>query len=382
MPVTNADCGVWSLDEVYLKISANRWVCYNPSNDPGALWVWGDGRGAGQLGIGTNVARSSPVQIPGTSWLESSQLSSHTLARQIGNTLWGWGCNFQGRLGINNTVNQFAPVQIPGTQWSAASAGGEHSMALKSDGTLWVWGGNSLGNLGDLTTIAKSSPIQIPGTQWTQVSTGYNHSMARKSDGTLWVWGENSSGQLGNGGIQACSSPIAVPGTAWVDISAGNALSAARKSDGTLWAWGQNNYGQIGNNTRSAYGISSPTAIPGTQWVQVSSGSTHMMARKSDGTLWAWGRNNAGDLGINLGGNFNNRSSPVQIPGTQWVDIDFASNGIARKSDGTLWMWGNNNYGQLGDTTLIQRSSPVQIPGTQWVGVSSGGGSSTARKSL
>ncbi len=191
---------------------------------------------------------------------------------------------------------------------------------------------------------------------------------ARKSDGTLWVWGLNSVGELGTNNMVARSSPVQVPGTTWVEVAGGEAHLLARKSDGTLWSWGYNNRGRLGDNT--IINRSSPIQIPGTSWTQVSAGCAHSLARKSDGTLWTWGYNFGpyGGFGKLGDGTIINRSSPTQIPGTAWVDVAASlQQTVARKSDGTLWAWGLNNEGQLGTNDTVTRSSPVQVPGTGWI---------------
>jgi alpha-tubulin suppressor-like RCC1 family protein len=356
------------------------------SDVPGTLWSWGPGN-YGRVGDNTIIAKSSPVQIPGTQWkgICAAHFRSHALKSD--GTLWSWGNGSGGILGDNTTINRSSPVQVPGTQWSLVTAGSNATVARKTDGTLWSWGSNVCGSLGASLVygVFRSSPVQIPGTQWSSIiSTGYNHSFALKNDGTLWAWGSDrcvfgnyNIGKLGTGGVGPgyTISPIQVPGTQWSDISAGNNHSLARKTDGTLWSWGSNKYtGQLGDNT--CIDRCSPVQIPGTQWNDIAAGC-HSLARKTDGTIWAWGCCAQGRLGD---GTTINRSSPVQVPGTQWSDIA-AGNGqsVARKTDGTLWSWGLNENGVLGDNSTICRSSPVQVPGTQWNDISARG-TTMARK--
>ena len=182
----------------------------------------------------------------------------------------------------------------------------------------------------------------------------------------LYGWGRNNNGQLGLNDLLNSSSPVQVPGTQWTSISGNYYGAYSTKTDGTLWAWGNNNNGQLAQNDRTQY--SSPVQIPGTQWSIISEqGYAYDVALlKTDGTLWVWGTNGEGELGQN---NATRYSSPVQIPGTQWdaVSSRAVQMQLATKSDGTLWAWGYNLYGTLGQNDTIYRSSPIQVPGTQWV---------------
>jgi alpha-tubulin suppressor-like RCC1 family protein len=279
--------------------------------------------------------------------------------------LFSWGYNEFGQLGQSNTTQYSSPVQIPGLTWSSISGRIEHTLAIKTDGTLWAWGLNQAGELGQNNRTRYSSPVQIPGTTWSSISGGGNHSLATKTDGTLWAWGgdANSVNALGQNNRVKYSSPVQIPGTNWNSISANLQHSLATKTDGTLWGWGGNYDGELGLNNISSLGsgVSSPTQIPGTTWSSINAGSSNSLATKTDGTLWGWGNNQFGKLGQN---NRTYYSSPVQIPGTTWSSISGES--FAIKTDGTLWSWGYNTQGQLGQNNRIQYSSPVQIPGTDW----------------
>lgn len=238
------------------------------------------------------------------------------------------------------------------------------------DGYIYAWGSNVNGELGQNNTTDSPTPIPVFGL-WSQAEAGPGFSVARKTDNTLWTWGGNYNGQLGQNDRVNRSSPVQVPGTAWTDISAtsSRAFGAyssifARKSDGTLWTWGLNLRGRLGLNDTICR--SSPVQVPGTSWVEISSGALATLARKSDNTLWAWGSNYNGELGQS---NLILRSSPVQIPGTEWTQVSMATYmGFARKSDGTLWSWGDASITGLGD--CISRSSPIQVPGNVWRSVS------------
>ena len=332
------------------------------------LWSWGE-NDYGQLGQNSLVAYSSPVQVPGTTWNKSASGFYRTFAVKSDGTLWAWGSNENGCLGLNqahDVSHRSSPTQIPGTTWSTVDSDVQSTIALKTDNTLWGWGNDDDGDMGQNSPAIKySSPVQIPGTTWSKAFRGKNFNTAIKTDGTLWGWGTNYYGQLGqntSGANSKYSSPVQVPGTTWATATASISVSHAIKTDGTLWSMGENHVGQLGLNSVISY--SSPVQIPGTTWSTLSSSSYQALGIKTDGTLWTWGNNSKGQLGQN---DVAQRSSPVQIPGTTWSATGHAmtaSYGI--KTDGTLWVWGYNTNGPLGQNNRTNYSSPVQVPGT-WV---------------
>ena len=311
---------------------------------------------------------------------------NRSMARRTDGTLWSWGAAGFGKLGLNNESTDYSsPIQIPGTTWSSImdmNTGDYVSGAFKTDGTLWMWGRNSYGALGQNETYSPSkkgysSPVQIPGTTWSSGSCEDYISSAIKTDGTLWAWGYNEWGAMAqNNTSNDYSSPVQIPGT-WSAVSAGSE-SIAIKTDGTLWTWGKNEYGQMGNNDGGiGKGLSSPTQIPGTTWQsghgKFSAFTGSMGAVKSDGTLWMWGANDFGKLGINEG-TPGRRSSPTQIPGTNWSAVEIGyMHSLATKTDGTLWSWGYNVWGGLGVNNRTKYSSPVQVPGSWKAQLTAGG---------
>jgi alpha-tubulin suppressor-like RCC1 family protein len=349
------------------------------------LWVWGR-NSYGGLGINSISERSSPVQTVagGANWKQVSTDGLTSGGIKTDGTLWMWGYGQNGSLGDNAFTNKSSPVQTVagGTNWKQVSTGMSTS-AIKTDGTLWTWGYNLYGALGDNTTISqRSSPVQTVagGNNWKQVSSKGNTMGAIKTDGTLWMWGSGGWGELGDGTTVNKSSPVqtVAGGSKWKQVSASYGLTAAIKTDGTLWLWGRNSYGQLGDNTIVNKSSPVQTVAGGSNWKQVSCSYTSTAAIKTDGTLWLWGNNQYGQLGDNT---IVIKSSPVQTVagGSNWKQV--SSGGIttgAIKTDGTLWLWGcnDNGYssGQLGDNTNIVRSSPVQTVagGSNWKQVSAG----------
>jgi alpha-tubulin suppressor-like RCC1 family protein len=344
----------------------------------------------GELAQNSRTEYSSPVQIPGTTWSDVPRgyaSGANPLFRgaiKTDGTLWTWGgTNSRGWLGQNNATACSSPTQVPGTTWSTVFAGLEQMHAVKTDGTLWGWGTNENGVLAQNTdTGGISSPVQVygGGTTWSQLpnklGTGSRSAFAIKTDGTLWTWGINTAGVLGlNAPVNSDkSSPTQIPGTTWSKIASGGGQNATGviKTDGTLWTWGANSEGVLGHNLPQNTDKSSPTQVPGTTWARIECAKYQSMAVKTDGTLWMWGQNDFGELGQN---NQVTLSSPTQIPGTTWSQTEFGSHenfSYAVKTDGTLWAWGENDSGFLGQNGPgnADYSSPVQIPGTTWTKVS------------
>lgn len=314
-----------------------------------------------------------------------------------GKQLWLWGSNGGGELGTNlSNVARSSPIQTisSGTNWKSVSPsrgvgffsggfGTTFTLGIKQDGTLWTWGVNCNGSLGTNTIVSHSSPVQTVsgGTNWKSVSAGI-HAAAIKTDGTLWLWGSALFGNLGdNTNVFARSSPVQTisGGTNWKSVSVGFSTTAAIKTDGTLWTWGANGAGQLGTNDIITRSSPTQTVSGGTNWKEASMNSS-VAAIKTDGTLWTWGSNCSGKIGNNT---LVDVSSPVQTisGGTNWKSAAagwFATGAI--KTDGTLWMWGSGGF--TGKNDIINRSSPVQTisGGTNWRAVDTGASNTLAVK--
>ena len=387
MTAISVKTGVWKLSDIYDKI--NFGLTYSADDTPipsgpqaGTMWVWGRNNYA-RLGLNNQTHYSSPVQLPGTEWTGIAPRGLGSNALKCDNTLWGWG-NYAQAAGLNCSVKFSSPVQIPGTSWCSVEQGIYNGYAKKTDSTIWGWGNNSYATVGDDSTVTRSSPIQIPGS-WCCIQGGYPGSAGLKTDNTLWVWGKNDKGAFGNGvwTNAVCGSPVQVAGNSWCAFSTNGKNMLGIKTDGTLWSWGYNNSGRLGDNTNISR--SSPVQIPGTSWIDVGNGRSSTIARKTDGTLWNWGNYQGAVIQPGLVQCNMDRSSPIQVPGTTWNHFshNYSDHAMALKTDGTLWGWAFNNYaGSVGNNSTAAIYSPVQIPGTNWIDVEVSLYNTFARKSI
>jgi alpha-tubulin suppressor-like RCC1 family protein len=252
----------------------------------------------------------------------------------------------------------------PGLSYSSIIAGGSgHTIALNSNGTVWTWGSNEYGQLGDGTTTDRRVPAQVSGLRGVvAVAGGFKHTIALKNDGTVWTWGWNNSGQLGEGTDSYRTTPVQVSGISGVvAIASRGNHTIALKNDGTVWTWGSNGFGQLGNGTITNPSIT-PVQVSGlSDVVAIASGGFHTIALKKDGTVWTWGLDDSGQLGDGPNDHF--EITPVQVSGLDGV-VAIAGGSkhtIALKNDGTVWTWGFNDKGQLGDGTTTKSSLPVPV---------------------
>jgi alpha-tubulin suppressor-like RCC1 family protein len=276
-------------------------------------------------------------------------------------------------------------VQAAGAGWSVGAGGGSGVVALTSDHTVWAWGGNDVGQLGIGTPDedAHATPSVVgTDTAWAAVSAGRDHTLALKTDGTLWAWGGDGEGQLAVGETTVTvSAPTQVGDNGdWAAVSAGRYYSLAVKRNGTLWAWGANGNGQLGVGDGARRTV--PTQVGrDADWTLVSAGSTHAMALKRDGSLWGWGYNGNGQLGV---GDTRQRLSPARVGDDRvWVAVSCGnSSTLAITNSGRLLAWGYNGNGQLGLGDTVQRLTPTEAGlGKDWAAVSCGDHHTLALKS-
>jgi alpha-tubulin suppressor-like RCC1 family protein len=290
-------------------------------------------------------------------------------------TLWAWGGNFVGQLGNGTYTNTTTPVQVSGLI-SVTELGGRgyHNLAVKSDGTVWAWGWNNHGQIGHATSTSpcpygligtcSNVPVQVVGiTNPLTITGGGFFSLALMPDHTLEAWGDDRWGQLGIGSYTDQPSPVHVSDilSNVVNVSAGWFHAVALTSNGKVWTWGDNLAGEIGNGITSTTGVSVPIQVPGLNSVlAVSAGDGFTAILKTDGTVWTWGGNGFGQLGD---GTYTDRSSPVQVKNLSDVILLAARDYhvLVVKSDGTVWAWGSGGNGELGDGVFADSPVPVQV---------------------
>lgn len=339
--------------------------------DDGTVWIWGSSN-EGKLGNDIYVASEGltintvcyPVQaVDLTDVVSVSAGATHIMALKKDGTVWGWGHNYDGQVGNGNTDNIGKPVQAVGlTDVVDVSAGSYKTMAVKSDGTVWAWGENRQGDLVDgNTNLQLTAPVQVKGiNDVISVSIGGN-ALALKKDGTVWGWGSNSTGGLGEDGGFASSKPVKIRGLSnIVAISAGGLFNAALRNDGTVWAWGENFAYELGSETIQGFSRT-PVQIKGlTDVVAIDANFKNVIALKGDGTVWTWGSNEYGQLGNNS--TVYKSAVPVYVSALN--DIVSVSAGvnyfIAADKNGDVFSWGYNYFCQLGNGSGLNSSVPTE----------------------
>ncbi|WP_445340033.1 RCC1 domain-containing protein [Bifidobacterium sp. ESL0825] len=390
----------------------------------GNAYAWGYNLN-GQLGDGTQTMRTTPVMVgkpagapADFTYLQVSAGVFHSLALGSDGNAYSWGSNSSGQLGDGTRDDKHAPVRVRKPDRKAypdlpadftylqVSGGGWHSLALGSDGNVYAWGYNDSGQLGNGTTSysGQSTPVRVKTPDrstypdlpadftYLQVSAGYQHSLALGSDGNVYAWGWNNYGQLGNGTSSNRNTPVRVKTPdrktypdlpadfTYLQVSAGYYHSLAMGSDGNVYAWGDNQYGQLGDGTSTTRYTPVRVKTPDRKtypdlpadftYLQVSAGGLHSLALGSDGNVYAWGYNGYGQLGNNSSGS--SSSVPVRVrdpasptdksKGLQAAQVSGGyAHSLAVGSDGNAYAWGWNGNGQLGDGSTNSKSVPVPV---------------------
>jgi alpha-tubulin suppressor-like RCC1 family protein len=374
------------------------------------LASWG-GNYFGQLGNGIPLPHgrgsNTPVEVSGLDGAGLKAISAgggYSLALTEDGTVWAWGLNQYGQLGDGTNTDSSTPVQVKDpddptgylTGINAITTGSWHSLALKDEGTILAWGSNQIGQLGDGTNTDSNTPVEVGSLDGAEaIAAGNFHSLTLKNDGTVWAWGSNTtgqahwiSGQLGDDEITSSSTPVEVSGLPGgvKAIAAGSDHSLALKEDGSILAWGSNTSGQLGNGTNTS--SSTPVQVNELDGVTaIDGGGDYSLALKDAGTVWAWGSNQFGQLGdgITTDGtpticentgvgatvlsSCTDSNTPVQMREVGGITAIAAggAHGLALKNDGTVWAWGFNQSGQLGNgtntlgTNVMGINTPVQV---------------------
>jgi hypothetical protein len=266
-------------------------LSYTATSSPGGLTGTGSASPITVTGFSAGVAYTFTVTATNDTGTGPASAASNSVTPVVNKELYGSGSNWLfGRLGLNDTVNRSSPTQVGAlNDWASIVVGQNgNAAATKRDGTVWSWGLGADGRTGQNNTVYSSSPVQIGAlSNWSTLATFREHTLSIKTDGTLWVWGLNNNGRLGDNSTVSKSSPIQIgSNTDWASCAAGERQGAAITTSGVLYAWGRNNDGQVGVNNEIDY--SSPVQV-GSGYAMVSAGVDHMLAIKTNGTLWSWG---------------------------------------------------------------------------------------------
>lgn len=358
----------------------------------GQIFCWGSGE-SGELGNNATTGSLVPVQeyTAAYDWIQVSVGGLHTCALKNNGKIFCWGeDDGSGSVEPNNSVPTL--VNTAAYDWVQVSAGSYYTCALNGDGKIFCWGDNSGGVFGNNTTTSSLVPVQgaLAATEWAEVETsGGFVTCAIDTDGRLFCWGNSSDIVLeGTDSVSSILLPVeeATSATNWVHVSIGVSLGRIHvcglKADGALFCWGTNTLGELGNDSRSLSRVPVQEGTLATDWAQVSAGGDDTYAVKTDGRLFCWGNNLYGEFG---NGSLEDSSVPVQISteGEDWVEVSASgAHTCALKTDGRLFCWGNNHYGELGNGSLESSSVPVQesTEGEDWVEVSARSGHTCALK--
>jgi alpha-tubulin suppressor-like RCC1 family protein len=376
-----------------VAISAGAEHCMAIQDSHVVAWGWNNG---GRLGTGDTVDPALPTLVGisiSTGVIAIAAGLLHSLAVQVTCTIATWGNNAEGELGTDAVkssavaLTPFQPASAEVFNMIAPAGGLGHSLAVKPGSPtsgqnapqfvshVMAWGANSNGQLGDGTDKSRAfafppdglpSPIKA-------VAAGWQHSLALSTDGHVFAWGANGAGQIGDGTKQKALKPVTVKGPGGdgllsqvVAIAAGQSHSMALRADGTVWAWGANGAGQLGDNTTNDRAL--PAIVPGSFMKAIAAGSLHSLMLRADGTVWACGKGNRGQLGSSLPVD---SLKPVQVKGLASGNMKKMiaaghEHSLALRADGSVWAFGANDRGQIGDDATTDRLVPVQVQSQEW----------------
>ncbi len=387
-------------DGTPVQVSAgNGHACIVKSD--GTVWCWGANY-YGQLGDSTDETRHTPIQVVGvggigflTDIVAVNAGWQHTCGLKNDGTVYCWGDNADGELGNNDYTDSYVPVQVLGVGGTgflndikAIGAGYNDSCALTNSGLMYCWGDNADGQLGDNSTTGSPVPVQVVGAggagflnDISKIELGLGHACAVKNDGTAYCWGDSYT-PLGDGTSNSSQVPVQVVGVGGVgflsniaDITTDDGFSCALTNDGYVYCWGDNGDGQLGDGNGGTYGDESltPVQVLGVGGVgllsniqHISNGTMHACALDSGGNVYCWGWKE--ETGTN-DGSWDPQTTPIQTHGLE--DVGFLSDiftfaagdyfTVAIDTAGTVYSWGENYEGDLGDWTEVDRYVPVKV---------------------
>lgn len=340
--------------------------------DDGTVWAWGHGLSGG-LGNGSTTAQSNPVQVTGLTDIVQIDASYRAgLAQKANGETWAWGNNSNERFSLFQPLDNLIPFKLArlnvAMKSTFASGGLSHTLVILPDKTVMASGSNSHGQLGINSTTAQNELTQVAGlTNVASVAAGrVNHSTALREDGTVWQWGRAITMGFDTGGANQLV-PVRVQldafGNAFnniVDIGSGSSITVALKNNGTVWVWGSDvDFLGLGENL-GIERIIAPARVSLPPIVDIAVGPNYALALASDGTVWAWGANTSGQIG---NGSTIQAFLPVQVPGLSnivGVAVNSATS-YALASNGTYWAWGTNTFGEFGNGTNTSSNVPVHV---------------------
>ncbi len=327
---------------------------------------------------GTNFLYEHGIQIAQV----AAGNNSFSLVLDTNGDVWSWGNNRYGQLGNatnsgSNYANPTPTKVVSSVKFSQIAAGYNHSLAIDTNGDIWAWGHNLYGQLGVATNSGTNAPVTAPNkvtsdVKFAQIVAGHYHSMAIDTNGDTWAWGSNQYGQLGN--ASSANDPHPVPdrvdsAVQFSQISAGWVHSVALDDNGDVWTWGSNRYGQLGNTTNSGTTNSNPVPTKvdiGVDFGQISGGYNHSLALDTNGDVWGWGHNQYGQLGNTTNnGSLNPNPAPTKMISSvkfSKISAGYYHSMAIDNSNGDAWAWGHNLYGQLGNTENVGTTTPNPAP--------------------
>jgi alpha-tubulin suppressor-like RCC1 family protein len=335
----------------------------------GSLWCWG-ANDKGQLGLGSDTTQvPAPRPVGTATWLHVATRQSTTCGIQADHSLWCWGDNSSGQVGDGSGMAQSTPVRISAGPWSVVTLGDAHACALKDSGQAWCWGDNTFGQLGTGDNSPRAMPSNVMSARvWTQLVAGAAHTCALTADHQAWCWGDDGNGELGNGVVGVEPVPVLVDSESWIAIDAGGHHTCGLLASGHLRCWGTNTSGELGTTAPSI--AFSPVAVDPDDgdWAAVAAGSLQTCATKHDGSMWCWGGNASGQLGDPSDAAYNPHPLPVLNGAASWATpAAGVTTSCGLGTDHNLWCFGGTTT-----NSAAYEMMPVQVPG-MWQAVSAGG---------